>query len=63
MAMGRGVLVELYLIDSGAFSAAKFVKQIRDDNQRSRYCCGPTLITRTGWLNVASRTHLIRLVL
>jgi hypothetical protein len=62
MAMGRGVLVELYLIDSGAFSAAKFVKQIRDHNQRIRYC-GPTLITRTGWLNVASRTYLIWLVL
>ena len=36
--MGHGVLDESYLTDSGAFSAAKFVKQIRDHSQRIRYC-------------------------
>ena len=38
MSVGHGVLVESYLTDAGAFSAAKFVKQIRDHNQRIRYC-------------------------
>ena len=38
MCVGQGVLVESYLTDSGAFSAVKFVKQIRDHNQRIRYC-------------------------
>ena len=38
MAVGNGVLVESYLTDSGAFSAAKFVKQIREHSQRIRYC-------------------------
>ena len=38
MAVGNGVLVESYLNDSGAFSAAKFVKQIRKHSQRIRYC-------------------------
>jgi hypothetical protein len=38
MAIHHGVVVESYLTDSGAFKANAFVKQIREHEQRIRYC-------------------------
>jgi hypothetical protein len=38
MALAHGVIIESYLTDSGTFKAAAFVKQIRDHEQRIRYC-------------------------
>ena len=38
MALHYGVVVESYLTDSGAFKANAFVKQIREHEQRIRYC-------------------------
>ena len=38
MALHHGVIIESYLTDSGAFKANAFVKQIREHEQRIRYC-------------------------
>jgi hypothetical protein len=38
LAIHQGVVVESYLTDSGAFTANAFVKQIREHEQRIRYC-------------------------
>ena len=38
MSLAHSVVIESYLTDSGTFKAAAFVKQIRDHDQRIRYC-------------------------
>ena len=38
LSLTHGVVIESYLMDTGAFKAAAFVNQIRDHDQQIRYC-------------------------